>query len=93
MELSESFYIFLTTTAAGIFLGILKLVYDSKCKKINMCGVQIERDTQAEASIEHDRMEQSRRDSTTSLRDVEHGIINNPIDSRQSLDRPRSNSN
>jgi hypothetical protein len=79
MELSESFYIFLTTTAAGIFLGILKLVYDSKCKKINMCGVQIERDTQAEASIEHDRME--------------HGIINNPIDSRQSLDRPRSNSN
>ncbi len=75
VSLSESFYIFLVTTTAGIFLAFIKLVYDSKCKKINLCGVQIERDTEAEANIEHDRME--------------HGINNNPIqDSRQSLDRP-----
>jgi hypothetical protein len=57
MELSESFYIFLTTTAAGIFLAFIKLVYDSKCKNIKLCGLEIERDTEAEASIEHDRME------------------------------------
>jgi hypothetical protein len=74
MELSESFYIFLTTTTAGLFLAFIKLIYDSKCKNIKLCGIEIERDTQAEASIEHDRME--------------HGI--NPVnpDTRQSLDRP-----
>ena len=76
MELSESFYIFLTTTAAGIFLAIIKLVYDSKCKNINMCGLHIERDIEAEREIEHDR--------------IEHNI-NNPIqDNRQSLDRPNA---
>lgn len=75
MELSESFYIFLTTTTAGIFLAVLKLVYDSKCKNIKFCGVNIERDIEAEREIEANR--------------IEHGII----DTRQSLDRPRSNSN
>jgi hypothetical protein len=73
VSLSESFYIFLVTTTAGIFLAFIKLVYDSKCKKIKLCGVEIERDTEAEANIEHDRLE--------------HGI--NPVqDNRQSLDRP-----
>ncbi len=76
VSLSESFYIFLTTTTAGLFLAFIKLVYDSKCKKIRLCGVEIERDTEAEANIEHDRLE--------------HGI--NPInnDHRQSLDRPNT---
>lgn len=74
MELSESFYIFLTTTTAGIFLAFVKLIYDSKCKNIKFCGVEIERDTQAERDIENSR--------------IEHGI-----DTRQSLDRPRTNSN
>ena len=77
VSLSESFYIFLVTTTAGLFLGVLKLVYDSKCKKIDLCGVHIERDISAERDIEHDRLE--------------HGI-HNPLpdsrDSRQSLDRP-----
>ncbi len=79
VSLSESFYIFVVTSTAGIFLACLKLIYDSKCKKINLCGVQIERDTEAESRIEHDRLE--------------HGISlnNNPIqDSRQSLDRPNA---
>ena len=75
VSLSESFYIFLVTSSVGVFLAFIKLVYDSKCKKIKLCGVEIERDTQAEANIEHDRLE--------------HGIINNnPIqDNRVSLDR------
>lgn len=75
MELSESFYIFLTTTTAGLLLAFIKLVYDSKCKNIKFCGVQIERDTQIEADLEHNRME--------------HGI--NPInENRPSLDRPNA---
>jgi hypothetical protein len=74
VSLSESFYIFLVTSSVGVFLAFIKLVYDSKCKKIKLCGVEIERDTQAEANIEHDRLE--------------HGIIDNPVrDGRQSLDR------
>ena len=71
MELSESFYIFLTTTTACLFLAFVKLIYDSKCKKINICGVQIERDTQTERDIEHDRLE--------------HGTPTNPIETRREL--------
>lgn len=74
VSLSESFYIFLVTTTAGILLAFVKLVYDSKCKNIKMCGLEIERDVNAERDIEHDRLE--------------HGV-NNPVnDNRQSLDRP-----
>ena len=77
VSLSESFYIFVVTSTVGVFLAFIKLIYDSKCKKINLCGIQIERDTEAESRIEHDRLE--------------HGINNNPIqDSRQSLDRPNA---
>ena len=57
VSLSESFYIFLVTTTAGIFLAFVKLIYDSKCKKIDLCGVHIERDTTAERDIEHARIE------------------------------------
>lgn len=74
VSLSESFYIFLVTTTAGILLAFVKLVYDSKCKNIKMCGLEIERDINAEREIEIDR--------------IEHGISNPVTDSRQSLDRP-----
>lgn len=73
VSLSESFYIFLVTTTAGILLAFVKLVYDSKCKNIKMCGLEIERDVNAERDIEHDRLE--------------HGINNQLPDTRQSLDR------
>ena len=78
VSLSESFYIFVVTSTVGVFLAFIKLIYDSKCKKIRLCGVEIERDTEAESRIEHDRLE--------------HGITNNnPLqDSRQSLDRPNA---
>lgn len=66
MNLSESFYIFLVTTVAGILLALLKLVYDSKCKNIKLCGLQIERDINAEREIEHER--------------IEHGIDRQSID-------------
>ena len=39
-----------------------------------MCGLEIERDINAERDIEHDRLE--------------HGITNPLPDTRQSLDRP-----
>ena len=48
MELSESFYIFLTNSSTGLILAILKSLYDSKCKNIKLCGLEIERDINAE---------------------------------------------
>ena len=76
MVLSESFWIFVVTTTAGLFLACMKVAYDSKCKTCDLGCIKIERDTGAEIEAEHDRME--------------HGI-NNPlpeIRNRESIDRP-----
>jgi hypothetical protein len=81
MALSESFWIFLLTTSAGLILAGMKICYDSKCKTCDFGCCKIERDTGAEIEAEHDRME--------------HGI-NNPLpelpkpqerQSRLSIDR------
>lgn len=80
MSLSESFWIFVVTTTAGLVLACMKVMYDSKCKTCDVGCLKIERDTSAEIQAEHDRME--------------HGITN-PLPepaSRQSIDRPRTNS-
>lgn len=82
MALSESFWIFLLTTTAGLVLACMKVMYDSKCSDINLGCLKIHRDTAAEVQVEHDRME--------------HGITNNipeiqqPRDNRMSMDRPNS---
>ena len=67
MELSESFYIFLTTSSVGLILAFLKIAYDSKCKNIKLCCLEIERDIEHEASIEHDRIEHGIIDTRQSL--------------------------
>jgi hypothetical protein len=77
MALSESFWIFLVTTTAGLLLAGMKICYDSKCKTCDFGCLKIERDTGAEIEAEHDRME--------------HGI-NNPLPEaprqRESIERP-----
>lgn len=74
MALSESFWIFMLTTSAGLVLACMKVAYDSKCKKLDVCCLKIERDTGAEIEAEHDRME--------------HGILNPlPELPRQQMDR------
>ncbi len=79
MVLSESFWIFLVTTGAGLTLACMKICYDSKSSDINLGCINIKRNTQAQIEAEHDRME--------------HGI-NNPLpelpqphDRRLSIDR------
>jgi predicted DCC family thiol-disulfide oxidoreductase YuxK len=57
MVLSESFWIFVVTTTAGLFLACMKVAYDSKCKTCDLGCIKIERDTGAEIEAEHDRME------------------------------------
>lgn len=76
MELSESFYIFLTTTAAGLFLAILKSLYDSKCKQLDFCGVHIERDINAERDIENSRMDHNQDNRLSLDRPVNQSSMN-----------------
>ena len=77
MSLSESFWIFVVTTTAGLILAGMKICYDSKCKTCDIGCLKIERDTTAELTAEHDRME--------------HGITNplpEPPRNRESIERP-----
>lgn len=82
MPLSESFWIFLLTTTAGLVLACMKVMYDSKCSDINLGCIKIHRDVSAEVEAENNRME--------------HGINSNipevqqPREHRMSVDRPNS---
>jgi hypothetical protein len=82
MPLSESFWIFLLTTSAGLVLACMKVMYDSKCSDINLGCIKIHRDTAAEVQAENNRLE--------------HGINSNipevqqPRENRMSVDRPNS---
>lgn len=94
MPLSESFWIFVVTTTAGLFLACLKVGYDSKCKTCDFGCVKIERDTTAELTAEHDRMEHGILPSTPSPNVSSNEMVNrerslsNQGVSRESIDRP-----
>ena len=46
--LSEVFWSFFLTTVTGCLLGVIKMVYKSKCKTCECCGIKIELDTVGE---------------------------------------------
>jgi hypothetical protein len=48
--LSEIFLSFVVGSASALCAITLKLCYDSKCKKIELCCIKIERDTAGEIS-------------------------------------------
>ena len=52
--LSDAILIFLITSVSAVCAAMLKLLYDSKCKKCSMCWncMTIDRDTQAEVDIQ-----------------------------------------
>jgi hypothetical protein len=61
-ELSEVFYSLLLTSCIGLILALARMAYKSKCKNIKCCGcIDIERDTQAEESIDERIQPQSPR--------------------------------
>ena len=55
MELSETFYALLLTTAGGFVLIMLKYCYTSKCSSIDFCCIKIVRDigTEVKEDIEN----------------------------------------
>lgn len=73
MALSESFWIFVVTTSAGLLLACMKICYDSKCKDFQLGCIKIQRDTASEIAAEHDRLE--------------HGITNQAPELQQPKDR------
>jgi hypothetical protein len=93
MGLSESFWIFVVTTSAGLLLACLKVGYDSKCKTCNFGCIKIERDTSAEIEAEHDRMEHGITNNTPTtipppqVSNRERSLSNKGV-SRESIDRP-----
>ena len=46
--LSENFWIFFVTAGSAALLAIIRVCYKSKCKKIGICGLSIERDVTVE---------------------------------------------
>lgn len=54
---SEIFYTFVITTASGVLLAMIRMLYKSKCKTIKICGCEIDRDTEAEEREDEKEME------------------------------------
>ena len=59
--LSEIFLSFLVGSVSALCAITLKLCYDSKCKKIELCCIKIERDTACEVEVDEYK--------------IDHGII------------------
>lgn len=50
--LSEVFWSFFLTSTIGCLMGIMRMIYKSKCKRCSLCGVTVERDIEAEQEID-----------------------------------------
>ena len=63
MTLSEVFWSFFLTSTIGCLLGIIKMLYKSKCKRCSFCGCEIERDTEGELHEDQLELELGQKDS------------------------------
>ena len=51
-ELSEVFYSLLLSSGIALILELARMVYRSKCKTIDCCGIKCERDVQGEEALD-----------------------------------------
>ena len=58
--LSEVFWSFFLTSTIGCILGVMRMLYKSKCKRCEFCGVVVERDVQVEEREDEIEMNQRR---------------------------------
>jgi len=63
--LSEVFWSFFLTSTIGCIMGVLRMLYKSKCRRCNLCGVLIERDVDVEER--EDVIEMQRRNNNVEL--------------------------
>ena len=64
----QIFWTFFITTMCGFILAITRQMYKSKCTRVSLCGINIERDVRAE--IELDEQTVQRNQSTTDLESI-----------------------
>ena len=50
--LTEVFLSFAITTFVGCFLGIVGLLYKSKCQEVSCCGLKVKRNVELEEKID-----------------------------------------
>ena len=65
--LSEVFWSFFLTSTIGCIMGILRMIYKSKCKNCSFCGIKVERDIGAEERIDELDIERSKALGNNSL--------------------------
>lgn len=57
--LSEVFFTFLITSVIGCLMGMVRMLYKSKCKTLECFGMKIERDVESEEKIDELEMQRS----------------------------------
>ena len=57
--LTETFWGFFLTSIITCLMGILRMIYKSKCKKCSLCGCILERDVQEEGRIDELELQRS----------------------------------
>ena len=55
--LSEIFWTFFITSTIGCCLGVVGLIYKSKCNEISCCGLKITRNVEIEEKIDEMNLE------------------------------------
>lgn len=55
MGLTEGFFIFLVTSVITCSLAVCRMLYKSKCRTIDCCGIKIVRDVRAEEHLDGTR--------------------------------------
>jgi len=68
-ELSEVFLSLLVTSGIGLVLAIIKILYKSKCKTVECCGIlKCERDIEHEVELDERESPSPRPENTNSQR-------------------------
>lgn len=59
MELTEGYYIFLTSSVIACVLGCGRMIYKSKCKNFSFCGITVERDVAGEERLDNIQLQRA----------------------------------
>lgn len=65
--LSEVFWSFFLTSSIGCIMGILRMIYKSKCKSCSFCGFKIERDIGMEVCLDELEFQRSKNSEKNNI--------------------------
>ena len=72
--LTEVFWSFFLTSTIGCILGLVKMLYKSKCKRCSICGISVERDVELEEKIDELEMEKIKAKIDEDSNKEMHGV-------------------